>query len=155
MDSKRVVDKSTWGDGAWQTEPDRWEGRHKGVALLAHRNSPGGNWCGYAAVPPGHPWHGKGYDAVEADVHGGLTYSDACQGHICHVPRPGEPDDVWWLGFDCHHGGDMAPGMEASMRLCSFGLDFDRMFAGNVYRDLAYVQRECRRLARQILRAAE
>ena len=32
---------------------------------------------------------------------------------ICHIPDQGEPDDVWWLGFDCLHGGDLAPGMMA------------------------------------------
>jgi hypothetical protein len=41
-------------------------------------------------------------------VHGGLTYADRCQGAICHVPQPGESDDVWWLGFDCNHSGDLS-----------------------------------------------
>src|SRR5215510_304522 len=29
--------------------------------------------------------------------------------HICHTPSPGEPDNVWWLGFDCCHLGDLYP----------------------------------------------
>lgn len=62
------VDKSSWGDGPWQQEPDRAEWTHRGLPCLA--------------------------------VHGGLTYSDRCHDDICHVPAPGEPDDVWWFGFD-------------------------------------------------------
>lgn len=73
-----------------------------GFACLIRRTNIG-IWCGYVAVPPGHPWHGKHYDAVDADVHGGLTYAEPCSGEICHVPQPGESDDVWWLGFDCGH----------------------------------------------------
>lgn len=33
--------------------------------------------CGYLAVPEGHPWYGKHYGDIGADVHGGLTYSEA------------------------------------------------------------------------------
>jgi len=33
-----------------------------------------GHLCGYIGVPKGHPWYGKDYDAIEADVHGGLTH---------------------------------------------------------------------------------
>ena len=33
-----------------------------------------GHLCGYIGVPTSHPWYGKDYDEVEADVHGGLTY---------------------------------------------------------------------------------
>ena len=106
------VDKTAWGAGPWQAEPDRkeWKDPATGLPCLAHRNEGDGNWCGYVAVAPGHPAHGKDYDDVAADVHGGLTYAGKCSGHICHVPAPGEPDNVYWLGFDCHHWNDLAPG---------------------------------------------
>src|SRR5688572_11433893 len=106
---RKPVDKSEWGDGPWQTEPDRVEFEHAGLPCLMSRHPTLGHWCGYVAVPPGHPMHGKEYDSVEVDVHGGLTYGSACRGHICHVPKPGEPDDVFWFGFDCGHAGDYGP----------------------------------------------
>lgn len=144
-----TFDKSSWGPGPWQDEPDRWEGEHLGFPLLALRGR-GGNWCGYAAVPPGHPWHGIkslwAEGSPDIDVHGGITYSGACSGRICHVPKPGEPDNVFWLGFDCHHAGDIAPGDEAFFR--SRGLPSLEGY-GDRYRTLAYVQDECRRLAEQ------
>lgn len=140
------VDRSKWGRGPWDDEPDRWEGEHEGFPLLAVRNRMGA-WCGYAAVPPGHPWHGRNvFRDIDADVHGGLTYGNTCQGSICHVPKPGEPDDVFWVGFDCNHSGDVAPGMEAVLP------GYHEHFAS--YRTLDYVQRECRKLAEQAKAAA-
>lgn len=123
---KRVVDRSKWSAGPWDGEPDRFEWRSDGVPCLVQR-SPLGAWCGYVGVPPGHPWFGKAFDlcstdlsgvVVEPSVHGGVTYAAACapEHGICHVPAPGEPDDLWWVGFDCAHAGDVSPGMDAALR---------------------------------------
>lgn len=151
-----VVDRSKWKPGPWDGEPDRWEGEFDGLPALALRNQHSGNWCGYVAVPPGHPWHGKsdsgdlpGTEDGYASVHGGITYSGACHGRICHVPKPGEPDNVWWLGFDCHHAGDLAP-----YDLAFFG-DRGLLIEGDQYRTLGYVQNECRRLAAQAVAASQ
>jgi hypothetical protein len=57
--------------------------------------------CGYIKVEPGHPWFGKGYDDINANVHGGLTFAAADV--ACDQ---GGADNGWWLGFDCAHGGD-------------------------------------------------
>jgi hypothetical protein len=160
--SARPIDKSTWGDGPWQTEPDRLEWTHAGLPCLAARSESGGNWCGYVAVPPGHPLHGRDYDHADVDVEvhgGGLTYANRCEGHVCHVPRPGEPDDVWWFGFDCAHFGDLSPARHA--RDVGRGYPFPekpydhaKAIARNdwgveVYRTLDYVQAETNRLADQ------
>lgn len=135
------VDKSRWGVGEWSHEPDRWEGEHEGFPLLAVRQPNHGAWCGYVAVPPGHPWHGQDMDA---EVHGGITYGDTCRGDVCHIPKPGEPEDVFWVGFDCVHGGDLAPAHTVNMSFPGDG----------AYRTLDYVQRECRSLAEQAKAAA-
>lgn len=135
------MNKQEWGPGPWQTEPDRIEWRTAaGLPALMVRQPNHGAWCGYVAVAPGHPAHGKSYDDVAVDVHGGLTYADACSGSVCHVPAPGEPDDVWWLGFDCVHGGDLAPGNVGLRLILGYG----------IYRDVDYVQAECESLARQL-----
>jgi hypothetical protein len=214
------IDKSTWGDGPWMTEPDRVEWRHAGLPCLALRNQMG-VWCGYAAVPPGHPWHGVHYSAcaegcppdpvlpleerypisedmtpaerefcarlraldarAEAiggifsptqwrrehpsygcddhspesriEVHGGLTYSDFCHGDICHVPEPGEPDDVFWFGCDFGHAFDYCPGMRAHLTPSErTPYDHARACGGraDVYRTLDYVRGEVNRLAEQL-----
>ena len=135
-----TVDRTGWPPGPWDGEPDRIEWRHEGLPCLILRGQFGA-LCGYVAVPPSHPCHGLGYDEVPAHAHGGLTYSDACAGRICHVPREGEPDDAWWLGFDCAHAGDVVPAF--------------RIFLGDQeYRDVAYVRAEVESLAEQLTAAA-
>lgn len=59
---------------------------------------------------------------------------------ICHIPAPGEPDDVWWFGFDCAHAGDASPAYRA----------FSPSLAHGTYRDLMYVRSEVGQLAEQL-----
>ena len=82
-------------------------------------------------------------------VHGGLTYSEKCQGEICHVPAAGEPADVWWLGFDCSHAWDLSPGGRAALRRLDPELaEYDSIH--EIYRTLDYVKRETELLAQQL-----
>lgn len=53
--------------------------------------------CGYVRVPPEHACADKHYDAVEVDVHGGLTFR-------CKAIGGGA-----WFGFDTGHAGDWLP----------------------------------------------
>lgn len=147
-------DKTTWGEGPWQSEPDRklWRDPSTGLHCLAHRNMMFGHWCAYVAVPPGHPAHGKEYDAIDIEVHGGLTYGAECQGHICHIPPKGEPDNVWWLGFDCGHCCDVSPASAKRDALRGWTFSFDRESS---YRTLSYVEEECARLAKQLVKMQE
>jgi len=101
-----------WGPGPWLEEPARIEWRFEGTPCLMFRNPLMGHWCGYVGVAPGHPWHGQSYDELgDVEAHGGITYAQACGGEICHAPEAGEPEDIWWVGFDCAHWGDLSPGM--------------------------------------------
>jgi hypothetical protein len=137
------VDRAGWGAGPWDGEPDRLQWRTEaGLAGLVVRNSLGA-LCGYVGLPPGHPQYGVGCANIDADVHGGLTYSDFCSGGICHVPDPGEPERVWWVGFDAAHGGDYVPGF--GLR----GLWPMHLFE---YRDITYVRLEVEKLAAQLRR---
>lgn len=169
-----TIDKSEWGDGPWQSEPDKvqWTDEATGFPCLANRTASGGHWCGYVAVSEGHPAFGVGYDDVRVldedgdatwpEVHCGLTYANHCQEGdesvaICHVPEPGQPDHVWWLGFDCAHSGDISPAYRARERKryeetgdpiwSGLGFGYER------YATLAYVQRQCASLAKQLLTA--
>jgi hypothetical protein len=113
-----AIDKSTWGSGPWQSEPDRVDFVAHGFACLALRNDRLGQWCGYVGVGPDHPFHGRSHDEIDGEIefHGGLSYAGACEGYICHVPAPGMPADVWWLGGDFAHVRDHAPGLAARER---------------------------------------
>lgn len=141
------IEERVVADGPWHAEPDHVDFEHDGFSCILHRG-PAGAWCGYVAVPPGHPWHGRDFNwttGVDADVHGGITYAAKCQGDICHVAKPGEPDDVWWLGFDCNHHGDMD-----LQKVTEYGRadHFDGYFWLQ-YRTVEYARRETQRLAEQ------
>jgi hypothetical protein len=159
-----------WGEGPWNTEEDHavWVDPTTDLDCMINRGSSGA-LCGYVGVPPSHPLHGKQYDDVNVDVHGGLTYSRPCQedGEICHVPQEGREAEIWWFGFDCAHSGDISPRMVADMRVLKerlrtegkekeaavFDEKWDHVFKPT-YKDWAYVQQECTDLARQLAEVA-
>jgi hypothetical protein len=148
---ERYVDKANWPPGPWQREPDKrqWLDEATGLPCLIVRHDHSGHLCGYVGVSPGHPWYEKTDEAVEARVHGGLTFCGKCRpdGRICHKVEPGEPDDVWWLGFDCAHCGDLTSIDRCGVAVCGYS-------RGDQYRDFEYVTRECRDLAWQAKEAA-
>lgn len=156
MTKPHKIDRTTWPKGQWDNEADRYEWRDKatGLPCLIVRNRSGA-LCGYVGVSPSHPWHGVDYagcaletpceegryceHSVGGPVHGGLTYSGKCDGPICHTPKPGESDDVWWFGFDCAHGGDLVPA------LVTMGIP-----TGALYRNRDYVIEQCADLAQAL-----
>lgn len=153
-----IPDKTTWGEGPWVDEPDKaqWTDPATGLPCLAKRNHAGA-WCGYVGVPATHPLHGAHYSEDQfagVEVHGGLTYSGACQEgpepveqRICHIPDDGEPDDVWWLGFDCAHWQDLQPAYAATMRQIGMPELLVQTPLDCQYRALDFVRAECARLA--------
>lgn len=145
-----IGNKSEWGEGPWQNEPDRleWIDESTGYPCLARRNMGGGFWCGYVGIPKDHSLHGKGRDAPSEldnegiDVHGGVTYSNKCDGDpedgICHKS---DKDDVWWLGFDCAHYPDYMP----STGMLNYNkLKFIK------YKNLEFVKQQCASMANQL-----
>jgi hypothetical protein len=140
------VDKSKWDRGPWDDECDRkqWTDQDTGLPCLIVRNDRWGMWCGYVGVRPGHPYFEQKYTKPAVEVHGGLTYSDFCnEGRICHETTA--EDRVWWLGFDCHHGYDYAPGFDVSLPP-----DLRQRSADVRYRNQAYVEFQCKWLAAQL-----
>lgn len=113
------------------------EGEHAGYQFVTVHNGLGFR-CGYVRVPKGHPWHGKDYDDIGADVHGGLTFAEfdmPCE-------KPGE-DDAYWVGFDCAHLGDAQdPSLPAEHKMPRIGM-------GETIKNQSYVEAECRRLCDQ------
>ena len=154
MQQTEPIDKSTWGDGPWMTEPDRVDFQHAGYACLLLRSNRGGFFCGYVGLDRAHPYYGRPYNDCAVEVHGGLTYSEKCSGAICHVPAPGMPDDVWWLGFDLGHAGDLCPGLLARERAMGWPPIPPVTGFEEVYRTVGYARRMTRQLAVKLRRMA-
>lgn len=119
------------------------EGEHLGYEFVTVHNGMGYR-CGYVRVPKGHPWHGKDYDDIDADVHGGLTFAEP------DVPcAKGGADDAHWVGFDCAHCMD-AQDQELPLE---DGMRFFMSMSGEV-RTQEYVEDQCRSLCEQAAKAA-
>lgn len=144
----KTVDKSDWGAGEWQAEPDKkqWQDTASGLPCLIVRG-PSGALCGYVGVSKEHTLYEKDYNEADVEVHGGLTFADHCQHStdeskgICH--KTDGDDHVWWLGFDCAHSGDVSPKYN-SRREYYMGDGYER------YRTLSYVTRQVTELAAQL-----
>lgn len=135
----------------WETEPDvdYWTDRKSGLLCFAQRHSETGHWCGYVSLPKTHPWYRKDMEVLpDIELHGGVTYAGEM---ILHSESPllslfskrlSEWDEQHWMvGFSCAHAGDFSPIM------ARLGL---KQPNSRVYRDLKYVKKECKKLAKQV-----
>lgn len=173
------IDKSDWGAGPWQSEPDfkQWTDAATGYECVLARG-PGGHLCGYVGIPAGHPWHSKDYNAT-------VDVPDSVRDRPIDIDKIGvinlfcatvKGDDIAAgrldivLAIDVHGGltyaRDKAPGAEKDGRWW-FGFDcahsgdltpgsnaklpaYLRDARDDVYREAAYVEAECASLAKQL-----
>lgn len=122
-------------------ETMEWQDPKTGLPCLIVRHPLMGHLCGCVGVSKGHPSYevdASWDNHHDLDVHGGITFAAKCHGRVCHVVPDGE-DDVWWLGFDAAHSGDLSP---------AFGLPYE------AYRNFEFMTRECERLAVQLVEKA-
>ena len=124
-----AIDKSTWGPGPWQDEPDRVEWEYAGFRCLVKRHPRFGNFCGYIALPAQHPWRTEN---SAPRCHGGITFNGG----------PLEENDVnYWVGFDAAHLDDFSPGSAARGGYT--------IREHETYRTLDYMKQGCVELAAQ------
>jgi hypothetical protein len=62
---------------------------------------------GYVLIPKNNPLHGKHYDEINVDVHGGLTFSELLDSEMIESWKLDKEDEgKWCVGFDTAHYGD-------------------------------------------------
>lgn len=164
--------RSKWDKGEWDNESDfvQWIDPKTQLLCLMNRNSFGA-WCGYVGIPKGHRHYNEHYDSVEANCHGGLTYSgerksvdnwedlDITESTIgfsyCNYGKK-EYKDLWWVGFDCAHYMDGYPFNPIAMyKKLTGGSTLPTSNTGEIYRNEAYVRGECTKLAKQLFKPTE
>lgn len=140
-----TFDKTDWGDGPWQDEPDLLEyvDETTGYRCLVGRAEGGGHLCGYVGIQPGHPCHGKEFRELDLQAHGGVNFA-----------RPSRNDETYWIGFDCGHSWDFGPGLRTA--LMSIAPEFLKTIQLGLikkdqnYRTLDYVKDHIASLAKQL-----
>lgn len=154
-----TIDRASlgWPSGVWDDEPDKvqWRDEATGMPCLAVRQQRFGHWCGYVGIAPDHALYGEAHYKLDLEVHGGLTFANTCRQSeseetgVCHVPSEGEPDRVWWFGFDCAHTFlDKGPKDFARKPMHERGTC--QVNADASYKTLDYVMAQCAALARQL-----
>jgi len=115
------------------------------------------HYCGYVGVLSAHPLYGIDYSSYSDEVndllhpHGGVTWV----GHnpigvdIADVPGSSSQikrlyENLWFIGFDCAHSGDLIPGMMTNKMLDIMG-SFS-LQGTNVYRDYNYLSSQVTKL---------
>lgn len=165
-----VPDVHPVGLGPWSGEADKiaWTDRMSGFSCIIKRSPRTGCLEAYVGVDPEHPLFGVTKGALvglDLRVHGGVNYAAGCQTHepepisICHVYEEAERtlrsvrphDDAWWIGFSCDQAGDLIP----TGRNPLHGRDVTAGVNERVYRNEAYVYRECIGLAAQLRAIAD
>lgn len=141
-----------FGEGEWVKEPDAVNFEYLGYDIKILRMLTVGHFCGYIYVNKDHPW--TGYDFVShhflgekaggfhIEVHGGVTFAKYSENNTKYV-----------IGFDCAHFNDLAPAAQKE-RLTFKNPKLLILYETVKYRNLAYVIKECKSLAKQA-KAAE
>jgi len=88
------------------------------------------NLNGYIYLSPTHPWYKKHYNEIDAEVHGGLTYSEL-----------DKETGYWCIGFDTNHAGDLS--------LINFMMGGNSDLYDTSYKNWDYVKNEVESLAYQ------
>lgn len=92
---RTLYDKSSWGPGPWQDEPDdvRWSDSVTGIRCLLWRSSGVGRWCCHCALPGNHPWERLAADEIRLPTVGRSITSKGIVN--------GDGGCLIWIGFEC------------------------------------------------------
>jgi hypothetical protein len=126
----------------WDREPWRQEFIYKGFHCMILKHLSLKHLCGYVAVPI------KTYNMLSKEkmffvhVHGGITCSEI--GNDTTFPKSFDGSDMWWLGFDCAHIGDLVPSL--------YEIEHNYPYHDNEkYKNSEYVRNELESMVDQII----
>ena len=182
--SAHKIDKSDWGDGKWQEEPDEliWKDEETGLTCIIIRTEIG-HLCGYVGVGNDHVWYGKSYDEpvpLPPDFET-RTYTRDAAPIIPLFTMSQEMIDEGKITMELYfnvHGGltwsrhaDELARLAIDEDLWTFGFDcghsddlapgastlrsFPDYNEGKTYKDLEYVKENVERLASQLKYVSE
>lgn len=141
--AKHRIDRSNWGKGPWDNEPDFEVFQICGAGwnyLGIVRRLPMGNLSGYVMQLVDDPCYNFTMnDCSDLDVHGGVTFGNT-HPDIANLTTV-QFDNLWFIGFDCGHANDFTPGLDNRLH----------GYHGTLtYRDWKFVKQQVISLAEQI-----
>ena len=163
--------KEGWGVGPWNNEPDDYGWNYKGYPCAMWRNLYG-VWCGYTVIDQSLIKKYRDsdlesarceYDHIPVSCHGSLTFGSTSDviDKIYSENTNSDPKEHFWIGFDCHHSGDLSPAMISFDKIREFGneklaalhkeLQEMRREERNIYRDFAFAKAEVESIVDQLI----
>lgn len=144
-------------EGEWLNEPDVifWTSKDNNLICSIVRNVPYGILCGYVGLGSKHPLHGKD------DPYKGLI----SLGKFSSLDIPDDvmkdliDENLWWLGFDCMHSGDLIPKMQTMLEEFNKYLPESKQFdfknsqfgpKNATYKNVEFVMKKCEIYANQL-----
>lgn len=153
MKTYTLYDKTGWGKGPWQDEPDyvAFIEKETTYPCVAKRNMLG-VFVGYVGLDEHHPLYLAEVGCAEfdfIDVHQHAPTFAALLPEECVNFAP--PKMFWWVGFDCMHETDMCPWRDTKQLENPQRKPTVRRSRGSgIYRDLPYVTEQLELLASQL-----
>ena len=131
------IDFSGFEEGEWTNEPNRIDFTYKGYDCIILRHPKLGHLNGYIGIPDTHKLFGIDYNSGDnynlfPNIHGGLTYSSGPHNWVDNGK-----EHIWWVGFDCAHGGDLCPFFTKDLGIP--GIHKDKLGLLGNYRNIEYV----------------
>lgn len=146
-----MIDKTLWGDGPWQNEPDELRFEYKGYTCELRRNIfVTGAWCGYVFMKS--TCKASTDDKYKASqlikVHGEITYA-----YLGIDDSTGE--EICILGFDLGHLNDLMPLKQTNtgmINLLNSLTEAKGTYAfKKIYRTMKYAKKQCESMVDQII----
>lgn len=97
------LDRSSWGSGPWDNEPDYHEVRYRGYKIVLVRSNLG-FWCSYIGIPTKSKWSTEEY-YDQINTAWGVTWNETA------LPWGESEKDTFYIGFDYGHSSDYVPGI--------------------------------------------
>jgi len=148
MIQREYHDKTTWGAGAWLSEPDEmfWMA-DCGLPCVAVRNL-WGAWTGGVGVFPSHPLYMIQYPNPSYDrftCHGGVSWAGFNPTADQEFYPPGR---MWWIGFSCMTSKDAIPNKQLNGEPPPLHQKKSRK--KQTYRTLTYLWKHATELAQEL-----
>lgn len=146
-----LYDKTSWGKGPWQDEPDyvAFIDKETTYPCVAKRNMLGA-FVGYVGTDERHPLYMSEVGCPEFDF---IDAHERAPSFAAFLPDESlnfsPPKRYWWIGFDCMHDNDHCPWRDKTTKPQPT-LPRTRRRGQGIYRDLPYVVEQLEFLASQL-----
>jgi hypothetical protein len=142
--------KKNFPPGKWVNEPDLCGWDYAGHPCLAIRDMSMGVWKGFVGIDSKHLFYGKSIEELMQlhvvleiffSVYGGIASAGTLPNKYQEYSK-----NWWWIGIETSNGADYMP----LLKLDTSDADMAKMLSHQTYKDIHFIRREVKKLAKEI-----